>query len=80
MPEGSEINTTSDENSMWLRVPIPDMTDLANRVHNLIVALDIHELENIINQPAATGFTRAGWNKPRELKLKYPVKVLNVQE
>lgn len=80
MPEGSEINTTSDENSMWLRVPIPDMTDLANRVHNLIVALDIHELENIINQPAATGFTRAGWNKPRELKLKYPVKVLNIEE
>lgn len=80
MPEGSEINTTSDENSMWLRVPIPDMTDLANRVHNLIVALDIHELENIINQPAATGFTRVGWSEPRELKLKYPVKVISIEE
>ena len=81
MPEGTEINTTSDENSMWLRVPIPDMTNLANRVHNLIVAIDIHELENIIEHSQSVNtLTRGFWKTPKEMELKYPYEVINIEE
>lgn len=80
MPEGSEINTTSDNNSVWLRVPIPDMTDLANRMHNLIVALDVHELEEVMQKTSTTTLTRGIWNKPIELELNHPIKIINIQQ
>lgn len=81
MPDGSDINTSSDENSVWLRVPIPDMTDLANRMHNLIVALDIHELEEVIQKTSETNYTRGICNMTTiEMKLKYPAKIINIQQ
>lgn len=80
MPEGSEINTTSDNNSAWLRVTIPDMTDLANRSHNLIINLDVHELEEVMQKVSTTTLTRGIWNKPIEIKLKHPIKIINIQQ
>ena len=77
-PEGN-VSLTDDSNSMWLRVPIPDMTNLANRVHNLIVALDIHELQHIIDKTnEAQATTRSPWQMPQRMELKHPYKVIDV--
>lgn len=77
-PDGN-VNLNDDSNSMWLRVPIPDMTDLANRVHNLIVALDIHELQHIVDKTnEAQATTRSPWQAPMRMELKHPYKVIDV--
>lgn len=79
MPDGGDV--TSDAGSAWLRIPIEDITFTLNRIHNYIICLDINELKEVMElSGAANTLTRRLWSEPKELKLKYPVKVLNVQE
>ena len=79
MPEGGDVN--SDAGSVWIRIPIEDMTFTLNRIHNYVICLDINELKEVMElSGAANTLTRGLWSEPRELKLKYPVKVLNIQE
>lgn len=78
MPNGGDTN--SDAGSFYLKIPIEDMTFTLNRIHNFVICLDINELKDIIDASGVNALTRGFWNKPRELKLKYPVKVLDLQE
>lgn len=79
MPDGGDVN--SDAGSAWLRIPIEDMTFTLNRIHNYIICLDINELKEVMElSGAANTLTRGMWSEPKELRLKYPVKIFNIEE
>lgn len=69
MPNGGDVD--SDAGSVWLKIPIEDISFTFNRVHNFIIALDINELKDVMDLTGAKTLTRGYWNEPTQIELKH---------
>lgn len=69
MPNGGDVD--SDAGSVWLKIPIEDISFTFNRVHNFIIALDINELKDVMDLTGANTLTRGYWNEPTQIELKH---------
>lgn len=77
-PDGTTIDDdflTSDEGAKWFKLQVPSMTLETNRVHYVILSVDVHNLE--IFKESSTTDTRA-LKGLEEIKVEY--KVLNIIE
>lgn len=65
---------TSDEGAKWFKLQVPSMTLEANRVHWVIMSVDVHNLEVFKESQNKTRAT----NAPEEIKVNY--KAFNIEE
>lgn len=73
---------TSDVGAKWFEVQIPRMTLQTNTVHWVTLGFDIDNLKDAFN-PSSANATLANTRSqglPTKMELKYPVKIINIQQ
>lgn len=66
----------SDEGSKYFRAKIPDITLALNRIHYVVMAFDVKDLQVFLDSSSSTDAkTRSPWEGPEKIELK-PVKVI----
>lgn len=71
---------TSDEGAKWFEVQIPRMTLQTNTVHWITLAFDVDNLKVFTNQTNNTSRLTRMLTGPERMELKYPYKVINIEE
>ena len=73
---------TSDVGAKWFEVQIPRMTLETNTVHWITLAFDITNLRDAFNPSSANTTLAKTRNQglPTKMELKYPVKIINIQQ
>lgn len=73
---------TSDVGAKWFEIQIPRMTLQTNTVHWVTLGFDIDNLKDAFN-PSSANATLANTRSqglPTKMELKYPVKIINIQQ
>lgn len=79
-PEGTN-DVNSDAGSVYLKIPLEEMTFELNVIHRFILCLDAKELQKVVELTnSMPTITRGYWSAPTLLELKHPVMVKHVED